>query len=39
VIHSTEHEQKAWVIRVTGTDLDQLPRYRLRKQDKILEAV
>jgi hypothetical protein len=39
VIHSTEHKQKAWVIRVTGTDLDKLPRYHFRKQDKILEAV
>jgi hypothetical protein len=25
------------VIRVTGTDLDKLPRYHFRKQDKILE--
>lgn len=39
VIHSTAHPQKAWVIRVTGTDLDVLPRYRLRKQDKIVETV
>ena len=37
VIHSTAHPQKAWVIRVTGTDLDKLPRYHFRKQDKILE--
>jgi predicted metal-dependent enzyme (double-stranded beta helix superfamily) len=37
VIHSTAHPEKAWVIRVTGTDLDQLPRYQVRKQDKILE--
>jgi hypothetical protein len=37
VIHSTAHPQKAWVIRVTGTDLDVLPRYRFGKQDKILE--
>ena len=28
VIHSTAHPQKAWVIRVTGTDLDAIPRYR-----------
>ena len=34
VIHSTAHPQKAWVIRVTGTDLDKLPRYHLRKQDR-----
>jgi hypothetical protein len=39
VIHSTAHKHKAWVIRVTGTDLDKLPRYHLRKQDKILESV
>jgi predicted metal-dependent enzyme (double-stranded beta helix superfamily) len=37
VIHSTAHARKAWVIRVTGTDLDKLPRYRFRKQDRILE--
>ena len=35
VIHSTAHPRKAWVIRVTGTDLDVLPRYRFGKQDKI----
>lgn len=39
MIHSTEHKQKAWVIRVTGTDLDKLPRYHFRKQDRILETV
>jgi hypothetical protein len=37
VIHSTAHPEKAWVIRVTGTDLDVLPRYHFRKQDRILE--
>jgi len=37
VIHSTAHPDKAWVIRVTGTDLDRLPRYHLRKQDRVLE--
>jgi hypothetical protein len=36
VIHSTAHPHKAWVIRVTGTDLDKLPRYRFGKQDRIL---
>ena len=36
VIHSTAHPEKAWVIRVTGTDLDALPRYRFGKQDRIL---
>jgi hypothetical protein len=25
------------VIRVTGTDLDKLPRFHLRKQDRVLE--
>ena len=37
VIHSTAHPEKAWVIRVTGTDLDRLPRYHFGKQDRILE--
>ncbi len=38
-IHSTIHPAKAWVIRVTGTDLDVLPRYRFKKnRDSILEA-
>jgi predicted metal-dependent enzyme (double-stranded beta helix superfamily) len=40
VIHSTAHPKKAWVIRVTGTDLDAIPRYRFRaKTDKIIEKV
>jgi hypothetical protein len=40
VIHSTAHPEKAWVIRVTGTDLDAIPRYRFRpKTDKIVEKV
>jgi hypothetical protein len=39
-IHSTAHPQKAWVVRVTGTDLDTIPRYRFNaKTDKILETV
>ncbi|MBM3606958.1 MAG: hypothetical protein FJX29_00685 [Alphaproteobacteria bacterium] len=39
-IHSTEHPQKCWVIRITGTDLDQIPRYRFRKlRDRVLEEV
>jgi hypothetical protein len=38
VIHSTAHPEQAWVIRVTGTDLDRLPRYRFRPQrDSIVE--
>ena len=38
-IHSTSHPAKAWVIRVTGTDLDVVPRYRFKKnRDSILEA-
>jgi quercetin dioxygenase-like cupin family protein len=38
VIHSTAHPEKAWVIRVTGTDLDSIPRYHFRPQrDRILE--
>ncbi|HEY7297039.1 MAG TPA: hypothetical protein VH684_03800 [Xanthobacteraceae bacterium] len=39
VIHSTAHKERAWVIRVTGTDLDKLPRYHFGKKDKILEEV
>ena len=39
VIHSTAHPEKAWVIRVTGTDLDELPRYHFSKQDRILEKM
>ena len=39
MIHSTIHPSKAWVIRVTGTNLDELPRYRFnRKRDRIVEA-
>ncbi len=38
-IHSTNQPGKAWVIRVTGTDLDHLPRYRFnRTTDKMVEA-
>ena len=38
MIHSTAHPKKAWVVRVTGTDLDNLPRYRFRKsRDQVLE--
>src|SRR5487761_89254 len=38
VIHSTSHPDGAWVVRVTGTDLDKLPRYYFRpKKDKILQ--
>ena len=37
VIHSTAHPKKARVIRVTGTDLDALPRYRFGKEDRLLE--
>ena len=38
IIHSTGHPHKAWVVRVTGTDLDVLPRYHFkRSRDKVLE--
>ncbi len=30
-IHATAHPEKAWVIRVTGCDLDSIERYRFRK--------
>ena len=37
-IHSTEHPEACWVIRVTGTDLDQIERFRFRKlKDQVLE--
>ena len=39
VIHSTAHPKTAWVIRVTGTDLDKLPRYHFGKKDRILAGV
>jgi predicted metal-dependent enzyme (double-stranded beta helix superfamily) len=38
VIHSTAHPQPAWVIRITRTDLDKLPRYHFGKKDRILES-
>ncbi|MGB6536912.1 MAG: hypothetical protein WBF58_13215 [Xanthobacteraceae bacterium] len=39
-IHSTAHPQKAWVIRITGTDLDAIPRYHFNaKTDRVLEGV
>jgi len=38
-IHSTLQTEPAWVLRVTGTDLDVLPRYRFRPdRDVILET-
>jgi len=38
MIHATAHPEQSWVVRVTGTDLDNLPRYRFHpKRDKILE--
>ena len=38
VIHSTEHPEKAWVIRITGTNLANVPRYRFDPEtDLILE--
>ncbi|HXP92712.1 MAG TPA: hypothetical protein VN905_04520 [Candidatus Binatia bacterium] len=38
-IHATAQPEKAWVIRVTGTDLDLLPRYHFAPdKDKILEG-
>jgi len=38
VIHSTAHPHGAWVIRVTGGDLEKVPRYYFRpKKDKILQ--
>lgn len=38
-IHSTAHPAKAWVVRVTGGDLDTVPRFHFKPQrDKILET-
>ena len=38
LIHSTQHPEKAWVIRVTGTNLDHMPRFRFDpSKDKILQ--
>jgi predicted metal-dependent enzyme (double-stranded beta helix superfamily) len=39
VIHSTAHPDVAWVIRVTGTDLDAIPRYRFGARDRMREPV
>jgi hypothetical protein len=40
VIHSTAHPEKAWVIRVTGTDVDAIPRFRFKpERDRIVEQV
>ena len=37
-IHATEHKEMAWVIRVTGCDLDVIPRFRFRvSRDRIVE--
>lgn len=39
LIHSTAHPEDALVIRVTGTDLDRIPRYGFdAKHDKIVTA-
>ena len=40
LIQSTAHPQKAWVVRITGTDLDAIPRYHFRaKTDQSVEKV
>lgn len=39
VIHSTAHPEDAFGIRVTGTDLDRIPRYRFGQNDEVLEGV
>jgi hypothetical protein len=38
VIHSTAHPHKTWVIRVTGTDLDVIPRFRFREQQDTIRG-
>lgn len=38
VIHSTQHPEKAWVIRITGTNLAEIPRYHFNPEtDRLLE--
>jgi hypothetical protein len=37
-IHSTYHPSKTWVIRIAGTDLDHLPRYRFKKGRDSIQA-
>jgi hypothetical protein len=38
VTHSTEHPEKCWVIRITGTNLSDIPRYHFNAEtDRILE--
>jgi hypothetical protein len=38
-IHSTEHPEKAWVVRITGTDLATIPRYSFdAAKDRIAES-
>jgi len=39
VIHSTAHPEHAWVLRMTGTDLDAIPRYHFSsKRDRMVDA-
>lgn len=39
VIHSTEHPERAWVIRITGTDLDTIPRFSFdANKDRVVES-
>jgi predicted metal-dependent enzyme (double-stranded beta helix superfamily) len=38
-VHATAHPEKVWVLRITGTDLDQIPRYRFRQAvDTLLDG-
>jgi len=37
VLAHVQEGKKTWVIRVTGTNLDVLPRYHFGKQDRMLE--
>ena len=39
LIHSTSHPERAWVVRITGTNLDVLPRYHFKKdRDRLIDA-
>ena len=38
MIHSTAHPESAWVVRMTGCDLDTIPRYHFSsKRDEIVD--
>jgi hypothetical protein len=39
MLHSTEHAVPTWVVRITGGNLDEIPRYRFdRRTDRIVSS-